>query len=165
MLEPAPVFPSWSREADILVRQARCRGRSIAVAPGCFDVLHDGHILLLRTVWKQVRAPFVLVALNSDASVARLKGPTRPLQDFTQRSAVLAALRYVHAVVGFDEDAPERLCQLVQPDWVVKGFDYVGKTVPEARYARCGLLLVRRTSSSTTELESRLRRNHDRLSG
>ena len=100
----------------------RCAGDKIAFANGCFDLLHPGHISLLRHATKT--ADRLIVGLNSDASVRRLKGDTRPLQSVDKRVAALAAFDMVDAVTIFDEDTPQNLIAMVQPDVILKGGDY-----------------------------------------
>ena len=100
----------------------RLRGKRVGFTNGCFDLLHPGHISLLT----QARAAcdVLVVGLNSDESVQRLKGPTRPVQAETARATVLASLSSVDLVVIFGEDTPETLIRAVRPDVLVKGADY-----------------------------------------
>ncbi len=94
---------------------------------GCFDVLHPGHVALLRAA--RAHGDLLVVGLNSDDSVRRLKGPTRPYHTFADRAAVLAALEAVDFVVGFDEDTPLELIQRLTPKVLVKGGDYTRATI------------------------------------
>ena len=96
---------------------------------GCFDVLHRGHVAYLR----QARAlgDVLVVALNSDASVARLKGPTRPVNPLVDRAGVIGALAVVDLVTAFDADSPVELLQLVRPEVYAKGGDYTPAMLPE----------------------------------
>ncbi len=98
------------------------RGRRIGFANGCFDLIHPGHVRLLREA--RARCDRLIVALNTDASVQRLKGPTRPLQNETARATVMASLAPVDLVVLFDEDTPLELIKALRPDVLVKGADY-----------------------------------------
>ena len=100
----------------------RDAGDKIAFTNGCFDLLHPGHIHVLRQA--AATADRLVVGLNSDASVRRLKGDTRPLQRAEQRAAALAAFDLVDAVCIFEEDTPQNLISLLQPDFIVKGGDY-----------------------------------------
>lgn len=100
----------------------RRRGERIVFTNGCFDLLHPGHISLLRQA--AALGDRLVVGLNADASVRRLKGPERPIQNETSRALLLAALQAVDAVVLFGEDTPERLIHEVCPDVLVKGSDY-----------------------------------------
>ena len=97
-------------------------GKKIVFSNGCFDILHRGHVEYLAKA-----ASFgdvMIIGLNTDASVKRLKGPSRPLNDENARAFVLAGLEFVSAVVLFDEDTPYNLIKTVQPDILVKGSDY-----------------------------------------
>jgi D-glycero-beta-D-manno-heptose 1-phosphate adenylyltransferase len=114
----------------------RLQGKKIVFTNGCFDILHLGHIDYLS---KAADAGDVLiVGLNSDASVKRLKGESRPIMDEASRSMVLAALAVVDAVILFGEDTPYELIRFIQPDVLVKGKDYkiediVGYDIVSAR--------------------------------
>jgi D-beta-D-heptose 7-phosphate kinase/D-beta-D-heptose 1-phosphate adenosyltransferase len=109
-------------------------GRVLVAAGGCFDVLHAGHVSMLRAARRLGDA--LVVCINSDASVRRLKGPGRPLNPAADRAAVLRALDCVDDVVIFDEDTPERVLARVRPDVWVKGGDYDGRELPEAAVLR-----------------------------
>jgi len=100
----------------------RKEGCKIVFSNGCFDLLHLGHIDYLARA-----ADFgdkLVIGLNTDASVSRLKGPSRPITDERSRALVMAALEFVSAIVLFDEPTPYELIRLVQPDVLVKGADY-----------------------------------------
>lgn len=104
------------------VTECRAKGSKIVFSNGCFDILHRGHVEYLAKA-----ADFgdeMLIGLNTDASVKRLKGPSRPINDEYARAIVLAGLEFVSAVVLFDEDTPYNLIKAVQPDVLVKGSDY-----------------------------------------
>ncbi|WP_270936590.1 D-glycero-beta-D-manno-heptose-7-phosphate kinase [Falsiroseomonas oryzae] len=105
-----------------LVRDWQAHGLRVGFANGCFDVLHAGHVALLRAARR--RCDRLVVALNSDASVARLKGPSRPVNVLADRAAVIAALSSVDAVTSFEEDTPLELIRALLPDVLVKGSDY-----------------------------------------
>lgn len=110
---------------------------------GCFDILHSGHLKLLNycheLAYKSVGGPGkVVVGLNSDESVSRLKGPERPINNEHDRQYMLEALRYVDDVIIFSEDTPYRLINELQPSIIVKGGDYnsedvVGNDIAEVR--------------------------------
>ena len=89
---------------------------------GCFDLLHAGHVNYLEAL--RSIGDFLIVGLNSDASVTRLKGSTRPIQDELSRATVLCGLRSVDAVIKFNEDTPLRLIKLLKPNILAKGGDY-----------------------------------------
>jgi D-beta-D-heptose 7-phosphate kinase/D-beta-D-heptose 1-phosphate adenosyltransferase len=127
---------------------------------GCFDLLHPGHVRYLEDV--RALGDFLVVGLNSDASVARLKGSSRPLQDETARATILAGLRCVDAVVLFGEDTPLELITALQPDILAKGGDYtvdtvVGREVVEARGGKV-VLVPFLPGHSTTAIVDRIRR-------
>jgi rfaE bifunctional protein nucleotidyltransferase chain/domain len=109
-------------------------GGHVVFTNGCFDLLHPGHISYLRTARSLGDA--LVVGLNSDASVRRLKGPSRPVVPEGDRAAVLEALKSVDAVVVFAEDTPIRLMRELEPTVYVKGGDYRIEDLPEAEVAR-----------------------------
>ena len=94
---------------------------------GCFDLLHEGHLNYLSET--RALGDFLLVGLNSDSSVRRLKGPSRPIRDQEERSLMLAALVMVDAVTIFDEDTPLRLIEAVKPHILAKGGDWAVKDI------------------------------------
>ncbi len=98
------------------------QGQKIVFTNGCFDLLHLGHVDYLEKA-RQLGDKLVL-GLNTDASISRIKGPSRPLQDEMSRARVMASLLFVDAVVFFDNDTPLDLIKTVQPDVLVKGDDY-----------------------------------------
>ncbi|MEC8309595.1 MAG: D-glycero-beta-D-manno-heptose-7-phosphate kinase [Pseudomonadota bacterium] len=108
-------------------------GHRIGFANGCFDLLHPGHIHLLKTAASACDR--LVVGLNSDASVRRLKGETRPVQDEDQRAAVLSQLTFVDGVAVFGQDTPLELITVLQPDLIFKGGDYTAETVVGAEIA------------------------------
>jgi len=124
---PAPTSP---RCAEDVVTAVRARGGTVVATGGCFDLLHAGHVRLLADA--RALGDCLVVCLNSDASVRRLKGPGRPVVGEVDRQAVLLALAAVDAVVVFDEDTPERALTELRPDLWVKGADYAVADLPEA---------------------------------
>ena len=112
-----------------LVARHRSQGRSIAFTNGCFDVLHAGHVTHLREA--RALADVLVVGLNSDASVRRLKGEDRPVNGVEDRAAVLAGIVGVDHLVVFDADTPAELLEAVRPDVYVKGGDYTREMLPE----------------------------------
>lgn len=119
-------------QAGRLLAEIRGRGGTVVATGGCFDLLHVGHLATLRAARKL--GDCLIVCLNSDDSVRRLKGPDRPLNGETDRSRMLAALDCVDAVVTFDEPTPEAVLAWLRPDVWVKGGDYAdgGPSLPEA---------------------------------
>ncbi|QOR75978.1 MAG: D-glycero-beta-D-manno-heptose 1-phosphate adenylyltransferase [Thermoflavifilum sp.] len=118
------------------VRRWRLLGKKIVFTNGCFDLLHRGHIALLAQA--SDLGDVLIVGVNSDASVKKLKGPGRPLITAHDRALLLASLCFVDAVIIFDEETPYALIQMIQPDVLVKGEDYamheiVGADIVQAR--------------------------------
>ncbi len=105
----------------------RFLNNKIVFTNGCFDILHRGHIEYLSQA--RDKGAILIIGLNSDASVKRIKGEKRPVQDEMTRALVLASLRIVDAVVLFEEDTPYELIKFVQPDVLVKGGDYTEETI------------------------------------
>ena len=106
-------------------------GKTFAFTNGCFDILHPGHLFPLAQTAQE--ADFLVVGLNSDASVQRLKGPTRPINNTESRAIVLSNLVLVDIVVVFEEDTPLELISTVLPDVLVKGGDYTIETIVGAK--------------------------------
>ena len=121
-------------EAGSLAARLRADGKRVVLANGCFDLLHVGHVRYLDAA--RALGDVLLVGLNSDAAVARLKGPGRPLMPAAERAEILAGLRAVDHVVVFDEDTADRLVSLVRPAVHAKGTDYTDASVPEAASVR-----------------------------
>lgn len=109
-------------EAKAQVEVWRAQGLRIGFANGCFDLIHPGHVHLLTRA--RAGCDRLIVALNTDASVRRLKGPTRPVQNEDARAIVMASLSPVDMVMLFDEDTPLELIRALQPDVLIKGADY-----------------------------------------
>ena len=139
-------------------------GRRLALTNGCFDLLHAGHVAYLEAARQTADA--LLVAVNSDASVRRLKGPQRPINRETDRARVLAALACVDAVTIFDEPDARAVLELLAPEVYVKGGDYTLESInqDERRLVeKLGgqvLILPGVPGLSTTELLKRLREIH-----
>jgi D-glycero-beta-D-manno-heptose 1-phosphate adenylyltransferase len=121
-------------EAGSLAARLRADGKRVVLANGCFDLLHVGHVRYLDAA--RALGDVLFVGLNSDAAVARLKGPGRPLMPAAERAEILAGLRAVDHVVVFDEDTADRLVSLVRPAVHAKGTDYTDASVPEAASVR-----------------------------
>jgi len=113
----------YTREQLLVEReQWRREGRKVVFTNGCYDILHPGHIRLLESA--RSLGDVLILALNTDASVQRLKGPTRPLIPENERAELAAALEAVDAVTFFDEDTPRELIAAVLPDILIKGADW-----------------------------------------
>ena len=143
----------------LAVEDARAHGEKIVFTNGCFDILHAGHVTYLEQA--RAQGDRLVLAVNDDASVSRLKGPGRPINSVDRRMAVLAGLGAVDWVVSFAEDTPENLLRAVKPDVLVKGGDYaidqvVGAPIVTAYGGEVRVLgLVE--SSSTTAIVQKIR--------
>lgn len=113
-----------------LIKNLRQQGKKIVFTNGCFDILHVGHVRYLTE--SACYGDILIVGLNSDSSVKRLKGKNRPVNNQNDRAEVLSALEIVDFVVIFEEDTPENLITEIQPDVYTKGADYTLDTLPEA---------------------------------
>ena len=136
------------------VQNWRQSGHSVGFTNGCFDILHPGHLKVLEEA--KARCGRLVVGLNSDASVCRLKGENRPVNSEQARAQVLAGLSVVDAVIVFEEDTPLELIQSLQPDVLIKGGDYteaeiVGADAVKARggYVHIVPLLEGHSTTST----------------
>lgn len=109
------------------VKNGRKKRKAIAFTNGCFDILHYGHVSYLQKAKKKNR--ILIVGLNSDASVRRIKGQGRPINLENERAYVLAALACVDYVVIFEQDTPYETIKALKPDILIKGADWKGKTV------------------------------------
>ena len=136
----------------------RFRERVVVFTNGCFDILHLGHVEYLARA--RELGHILVVGLNSDESVRRLKGPDRPVNSVVARAALLAALSFVDAVTVFEEDTPYELIRVVRPDILVKGKDYdnreiVGRDIVESHGGR--VITIDLTEGfSTTSLINKL---------
>jgi D-beta-D-heptose 7-phosphate kinase/D-beta-D-heptose 1-phosphate adenosyltransferase len=129
-----------SLDDAVALRRAWARDKlSVGFANGCFDLIHPGHVSLIAQA--AAACDRLIMALNSDASVKRLKGPSRPIQDEAARAAVMGAIKGVAAVIIFDEDTPLEAIEALQPDVLIKGADYtidkvVGADIVQKRGGR-----------------------------
>jgi len=148
-----------AEEAARIAHTWRARGWRIGFTNGCFDLLHLGHALALRYLANTCDR--VMVGLNSDASVRRLKGPERPILNQDERAAALLCLRWVDAVTVFEQDTPEDLIRAIRPDVLCKGEDWRGKPVAGAAFVEQtgGRVLYhpRFCELSTTDIVRRIR--------
>ena len=146
---------SWNSLTEWRARQP---GR-VVFTNGVFDLLHPGHVDVL--IGARARGDVLVVGLNSDASVKRLKGPDRPVRSEGERAYVLAALEAVDAVTLFEQDTPLQLVQLLRPDVIVKGGDYSPDTVVGANEVRARggdvVIIPLTPGHSTTSTIDRLR--------
>lgn len=149
---------------QIELQRQQCR--RIVFTNGCFDILHRGHITYLNQA--KALGDILIVAVNSDASVRRLKGPNRPINSLQDRVSVLSALSCVDYIISFDSETPEGLIQLLRPDVFVKGGDYTRDTLPEASLVEAlgGTveILPYIEDRSTTSIIQRIRASYAELS-
>jgi D-beta-D-heptose 7-phosphate kinase/D-beta-D-heptose 1-phosphate adenosyltransferase len=131
LVAPAPPDEAPPADAAALVARVRAEGGTVVATGGCFDLLHAGHVAMLQAA--RALGDCLVVCLNGDDSVRRLKGRDRPLQPASDRAAVLLALDCVDAVVVFDEDTPVEALERLRPSIFAKGADYAGADLPEAR--------------------------------
>jgi D-beta-D-heptose 7-phosphate kinase/D-beta-D-heptose 1-phosphate adenosyltransferase len=146
--------------AATLARRLQRRGQIVVFTNGCFDLLHAGHAGLLEKA--RAHGDFLMVGVNSDRSVRRLKGAGRPIVPLRERMEVLAALRAVDCVVPFGEATPARLIVRIRPDVLVKGADYrraeiVGRDTVEAAGGRVVTVPLRRGRSTSDLIRRALR--------
>lgn len=140
-----------------LAKQWHAEGKKIVFTNGCFDILHRGHLEVLTT--SSGFGDVLVVGLNTDASVKRLKGPERPVNDQDFRSWMMASLEMVDAVTLFDEPTPLALIEALQPDVIVKGGDYtpdqvVGATEVLARGGEVKIVPIVKGYSTTSLIEA-----------
>jgi len=146
------VLPRLLRIAAALRRD----GKTIAFTNGCFDIIHPGHLRVLAAAKRL--GDVLVVGLNTDASIRRLKGPSRPVNPQRDRALVLDALKPVDYVVLFGEDTPLRLITALKPDVVVKGGDYAVRDIVGYGIARRVVRVPLLPGRSTTRTVERLRR-------
>jgi len=155
----APILTE--REALEAVDSERRRGKSIAFANGCFDVLHVGHIRYLQGA--AATADVLIVGVNGDASVRNLKGEGRPVMSDHERAELISAIRGVTYVTVFHEDSPARLLAMLRPDFHCKGTDYTADSVPERdvvnRYGWKVVIVGDPKDHSTTAILEKMRRS------
>ena len=142
------------KKAAALRAALKRRGRKAVFTNGCFDLLHAGHIASLEKA--RSLGDFLFLGLNSDASVRRLKGPSRPLNKAADRAVVLAALEAVDAVIVFTQDTPLELIKTLRPDVLAKGADYHNGNVVGAEFAGRVALIPLLKGRSTTLLAKKM---------
>ena len=150
-------------EAARLAAREKAAGRQVVFANGAFDLLHAGHVRYLEAARRE--GDWLVVGVNSDASVARSKGEGRPIVPAAERAEIVAALESVDAVVVFEEDSPYGLLDEIRPDVHAKGTDYTADTVPErdvlARNGGRTAIVGDPKDHATTDLIERIRKNSD----
>ena len=136
------------------VDNIRKSGQKRVFTNGCFDILHAGHVSVLE--FARSKGDVLVVGVNSDASVKRLKGPSRPVNKQADRALVLAALESVSAVCVFDEDTPYNLIKLIRPDVLVKGGDYKPSQIVGREFAGKVVRFALLKGRSTTNIIKRI---------
>ena len=126
---PATAKLKSLEELDDAVRQQQAAGRQVVFANGCFDLIHVGHIRYLEGA--RAEGDLLVVAINSDASVRKLKGADRPLMPVAERAEIVAGFEAVDYVLVFDEETVDSILRRLRPDVHAKGTDYTEETVPE----------------------------------
>lgn len=132
------------------VDACRIAGQKVVFTNGCFDILHAGHVSVLE--FARSKGDVLVVGVNSDASVRRLKGPSRPVNPEADRALVLAALESVSAVCVFEQDTPYDLIKLVEPDVLVKGGDYKPSEIVGREFAKKVVRFALLKGRSTTNI-------------
>ena len=132
------------------VKKSKAEGKKIVFTNGCFDILHAGHVSSIE--FAKSKGDILVLGLNSDASIKRLKGPKRPINKEEDRALVVAALGAVDAVCLFSQDTPLELIKLIKPDVLVKGADYKNKEVVGSQFAGKVVLFPLVKGRSTTNL-------------
>lgn len=145
------------------VEEARKRGETLVMTNGCFDIIHPGHVQYLKEA--KALGDRLLVAVNSDASVSRLKGPSRPINPLEHRMAVLAGLESVDWVAPFEEDTPEEFICKVLPDILVKGGDYKVEEIAGHKCVQANggkvIILSFKDNCSTSAIVEKIQQQHD----
>jgi len=126
------------------------KGRKIIFTNGCFDIIHIGHIKLIKKA--SSLGDILIIGLNSDNSVKRLKGKNRPINNFSDRAEVLSAIEGVDYIVGFSEDTPYNLIKKIRPDIIVKGGDYKVNDVIGREFAKKVYIFPLIKGKSTTKI-------------
>lgn len=148
-----------SQQLKIMLAVWRFQGKKIVFTNGCFDILHLGHIDYLSKAKDE--GNILIIGLNTDNSVSRIKGKNRPITDENSRAKILASLQFVDAVVLFDEETPYDLISFVQPDVLVKGSDYkpediVGYDIVKAKNGKV-VTIDFLAGYSTTAIEKKIK--------
>lgn len=148
------ILRSWHKLKTILAR-LRARRNTIVFTNGCYDLLHPGHITLLAKA--KALGDALIVGVNSDASVRRLKGPGRPILKLEERLIVLSALRSIDYLVPFSRNTPEILIKRIRPDILVKGADWNAAQIVGRAFAKRVVRLPLVAGLSTTNIIKRIR--------
>ncbi len=141
-----------------LVSELKKQGEKIVFTNGCFDLIHPGHIKVLRM--SKTLGDVLIVGVNTDESIRKLKGGSRPILSLNQRLEVLDSIKYVDIIVPFSEDTPDELIKIIKPDIHTKGEDYKNKDVPERKlveqFGGKTIILKSGLDMSTTKIIKRI---------
>ncbi|BAT72079.1 D-beta-D-heptose 1-phosphate adenosyltransferase [Thermosulfidibacter takaii ABI70S6] len=148
-------------EIKRIIDEAKASGKKVVLANGCFDILHVGHVRYLKDAKRH--GDVLVVAVNSDSSVKRLKGTDRPYMPDRERAEIVAALECVDYVFIFEDERLDRILAYLQPDFQAKGTDYTEETVPEREtvesYGGRVIICGDPKDHSTTDILRRLKKN------
>ena len=137
-------------EILLLAKKLKKEGKIIAFTNGCFDILHPGHIKILKEAKK--KADILIVGLNSNISVKKIKGPQRPILSQSARAKILESIKYVDYVVIFNEKTPYNLIKRIKPDYLIKGADWTKEKVVGGNLAKNVFLVKLKKGYSTTNI-------------
>ncbi len=138
-----------------IVANLKKKGKRIAFTNGCFDIIHPGHIKILKEA--KSKGDILVVGLNSDSSIKRIKGLSRPIMPEQARIVVLSAIEYVDFVIVFDEDTPYELIKALKPDILIKGEDWQKNKIIGREFAKKIFRIKFYTGYSTTSIIERMK--------
>ena len=139
-----------------IVVAGRRKGKRIVFTNGCFDLIHPGHIKVFRQAKK--KGDVLIVGLNSDSSVKKIKGPRRPILDERSRAKVLEAIEYIDYIVFFTEPTPQRLIKVLRPDVLVKGGDWSKNSIVGSDMVKKVYRVASVPGCSTTKMIAKIKR-------
>lgn len=139
-----------------VLKKRRLDGEKIVFTNGCFDIIHSGHIKVLREAKKL--GDILVVGLNSDSSVKKLKGRNRPVNLLKDRIEVLSAIKYVDYIVVFNKSTPYNLIKKIKPDFLVKGGDYKEKDIVGRQFSKKVVTIPLVKDKSTTNIIERIKK-------
>ncbi|MBN1271513.1 MAG: D-glycero-beta-D-manno-heptose 1-phosphate adenylyltransferase [Candidatus Aminicenantes bacterium] len=150
----------YQKELKAIVKRYQQKGKTVVFTNGCFDLLHGGHVFLFQKAKKE--GDILIVALNEDDSVRRLKGPARPVFPLKERLEILSALEDIDYLTSFPEDTPRKIVSFLLPDVLVKGGDWgIDEIIGRREVEAAGGKVVRipyLKGSSTTEIIERIKK-------
>ncbi|MEO0144479.1 MAG: D-glycero-beta-D-manno-heptose 1-phosphate adenylyltransferase [candidate division WOR-3 bacterium] len=149
-------YKSW-QEAKEIVENLKKEGKIIVFTNGVFDILHIGHIRLLKTA--KSFGDFLILAINSDSSVKKIKGEKRPIFSLNERIEILSAISYVDIILSFDEETPYNLIKFLKPDILVKGGDYKEEDVIGREFVKEVKIVPYIEGFSTTKIIERIKKS------